>query len=50
MKTKTKKFQMRLSPDEISTLYKLAEREGVSSSAWLVNRIRAEAKKKGIRP
>ena len=32
MKTKTKKFQMRLTPSEISTLYRLAEREGVSSS------------------
>lgn len=48
MKTKSKKFQMRLSPMELAALYKLAQRDGVSASSWLVNHIRAEATKKGI--
>ena len=48
MKTKSKKFQMRLSPEELSALYRLAQRDGVSASSWLVNHIRAEAKKRGI--
>jgi hypothetical protein len=39
---------MRLSPLELAALYKLAQREGVSASSWLVNHIRSEAKKKGI--
>lgn len=48
IKTKSKKFQMRLSPLELAALYKLAQRDGVTASSWLTNHIRAQAQKKGI--
>ena len=49
MKTKTKKFQMRLSPEVLSALYKLAEAEKLSASAYLERYIRDRAKAKGIK-
>jgi len=48
MKRKDKKFQMRLPATEYRALMILAERDGVSMSAYLANHIRSQAKKKGI--
>jgi predicted HicB family RNase H-like nuclease len=48
MKTKSKKFQMRLNAAEYRALMLLAAREGVSMSAYLANHVRHQAKKKGI--
>lgn len=48
MKTKSKKFQMRLSAAEYRALMLMSHRDGVSMSAYVANFIRNEAKKKGI--
>ena len=48
MKTKLKKFQMRLSEQEYQALMKLADRDGIKMSAYLLNYVRAQAHKKGI--
>ena len=48
MKGKSKKFNMRLSPQEYRALMLLATRDGVSMSAWLVKHIRQQAESKGI--
>jgi len=48
MKTKGKKYQLRLQETERLALHQLAARDGVSSAAYLLNYIRSEAKKKGI--
>lgn len=39
---------MRLSEQEYQTLMKLADRDGIKMSAYMLNLLRAEAKKKGI--
>lgn len=48
MKTKSKKFQMRLSAAEYRALMLMSHRDGISMSAYIANHIRREAKKKGI--
>ncbi|MDX1429936.1 MAG: hypothetical protein R3282_06595 [Rhodothermales bacterium] len=46
MITKDKKFQLRLSEQELYQLKKLAERSGVSASDYLRSFIRREAKRR----
>ncbi len=49
MKTKDKKFQLRLKKHERDALHKLADREGISAANYLLNYIRAETEKTGER-
>jgi predicted DNA-binding protein len=48
METKSKHFDMRLTPRENNALEALAKRDGVSKSNYLRNHIRAQAHKKRI--
>lgn len=48
-KTKDKKFQMRMLPEDYRSLMQLADRDGVSMAAWIANQIRREAKRRKMR-
>lgn len=48
MKTKDKKFQMRLKEHEREALKKVAARKGVSAASYILGHVRRDAKKMGI--
>lgn len=48
-KTKDKKFQMRMLPEDYRALMQLADRDGVSMASWIANQIRREAKRRKMR-
>ena len=48
-KTKDKKFQMRMRPEDHRSLMQLADRDGVSMAQWIANHIRSEAKRRKLR-
>ncbi len=49
MKRKTKKFQMRMHPDDHRRLMKLADLEHLTMAEWLQNAIRNAAKREKIK-
>ncbi len=49
MKTKSKKFQLRLEPGEYRALMIMSDRKQISMSAFVANYIRHEAKRQGIK-
>lgn len=49
MKRKTKKFQMRMEPEDHRLLMKMAGLDHVSMAEWIQNQIRAEAKRRKIK-
>ena len=49
IRTKAKRFQLRLEPGEYRALMMMSDRERISMSAFVANHIRHEAKKQGIK-
>jgi predicted HicB family RNase H-like nuclease len=49
MKRKTKKFQMRMHPDDHRLLMKLADLEHITMAEWLQKTIREAAKRSKIK-
>lgn len=49
MKRKTKKFQMRMHPEDHRLLMKLADRDGVSMADWIAGQVRREAERRKMK-
>ena len=49
MRRKSKKFQMRMHPDDHRRLMKLADLEGISMAEWIQQAIRNEAKRRKVK-
>ena len=49
LKTKSKKFQIRLEPGEHRAMMIMSDRQQITMSAFVANYIRHEAKRQGIK-
>jgi len=49
MRRKTKKFQMRMHPDDHRRLMQLADRDNMSMAEWIQKAIRDEAKRRKLK-
>ena len=49
MRRKTKKFQMRMHPDDHRRLMKLADLDGMSMAEWIQEAVRKEAERRKVK-
>lgn len=49
MRRKSKKFQMRIHPDDHRRLMQLADRDGLTMAEWITKAIRDEAKRRNLK-